>query len=94
MAGRKPKHTTEHDEEIERLYVQEKMSLSKIAQKFNMNAMTIKRKLIKRGVEIRGISVAMSIHHLRRNSENQGGLNKVTGDLQIEEADPNESWLD
>lgn len=93
--SRAPNVGNEHDDEIERLYVKEKLSMSAIARKFGIQVMTVKRKLMKRGVEIRGIATAMTIHHLKKKRDNvEGSSNKVTGDLQHSKEDDDDDWLD
>jgi len=97
---RKPNFGTEHDDEIERLYIKEKLSMSAIAKKLGMQTMTVKRKLLKRGVEIRGISTAMTLHHLRnrRYETPRNTMGKVTGDIQNDDVfcdnSEDDDWLD
>lgn len=93
--GRKSIYGPEHDEEIERLYVTEKLSMSEIGKRLDMPAMVVKRKLVKRGVSIRNMSVSQSLRFLRKQraeqeSQSQSGMNRTTGDL-MENSD--EEWL-
>ena len=61
------KYGDDHNNEILRLYVEEELSLSKIAQKFSMHPEVIKRKLKSMGViAIRGKKEAMMVFHRQR----------------------------
>ncbi len=92
--GRPTKYTHDHDDEIARKYQEESMSLRALSLEYEIPVMTIKRRLIKRGVEIRNISTAMTLFH--RNRKESGGsettgnsadrnFNRVTGVIQFDD---------
>ena len=67
--GRKPIHGDENNEEIKRLYVEEEASLNAIGRQFGMHPQIVKRKLSKMGVETRGKSTAMKLHHQQKKGK-------------------------
>jgi hypothetical protein len=58
--GRPSKYTHDNDENIEQKY-RGGASLSSLSKEYDIPVMTIKRRLIKRGVEIRNLSTAMKL---------------------------------
>ena len=89
--GRKTKYTHDHDDEIEKKYVDENMSLSALSKEYSIPVMTIKRRLIKRGVEIRGISTAMNLFHKAKGSNGASDvaerIQRTTGVVQFDNQD-------
>ena len=87
--GRNTKYTHDHDDEIERKYVEEKMSLSALSKEYSIPVMTIKRRLMKRGVEIRNISTAMNLFHKGRNqsSDVDERIQRTTGVVLFDDQD-------
>lgn len=89
--GRKTIYTHENDDAMEKKYIEENVSLRSLSKEYGIPVMTIKRRLIKRGVEIRNISTAMKLFHGSKKvtasedaSENQ---NRVTGVVQFDDQD-------
>jgi len=68
MAGRPTKYTHDHDDTIEQRY-RDGASLSELSREYAIPAMTIKRRLIKRGVEIRNLSTAMKLMNERKRGK-------------------------
>ena len=58
--GRPTRYTHENDDTIERKYVAG-ASLSALSREYGIPVMTIKRRLQKRGVEIRNLTTAMKV---------------------------------
>lgn len=68
--GRRQKYGDEVNPRILELY-NNNISLSKIGKELGIHPQVIKRKLIKMGVEIRGISEAMVVHHKVRKGNKE-----------------------
>jgi hypothetical protein len=90
--GRKTLYTHDNDDDIERMYVEENVSLRSLSKEFSIPVMTIKRRLIKRGVEIRNISSAMRLfHELKKDNRASASTdasenpNRVTGVVQFDD---------
>ena len=92
--GRPTKYTHDNDDEIARKYQDESMSLRALSLEYEIPVMTIKRRLIKRGVEIRNISTAMTLFHKNRktsstpdttDSSTDRNFNRVTGVIQFDD---------
>jgi len=89
--GRKTIYSHENDDNMERMY-QDGASLRSLSKEFGIPVMTIKRRLIKRGVEIRNISTAMKLFHgSKKNNkvvaseEVSENPNRVTGVVQFDD---------
>lgn len=107
--ARPTKYTHEHDSEIARKYQEDKVSLRSLSREYEIPVMTIKRRLIKMGVEIRNISTAMTLHHLRRKDADNaaeaakasnGGLQRANGVVNFDDdpvftndEDENDEWI-
>lgn len=53
------KYHGEKDGEIRRMYVEEQKSMKQIGQKLGLHVETVKRRLVKMGVQIRGHRTSM-----------------------------------
>jgi hypothetical protein len=88
--GRPTKYTHDNDDEIARRYQEDAMSLRALSLEYSIPVMTIKRRLIKRGIEIRNISTAMTLFHKNRKPESNtngadSNFNRVTGVVQFDD---------
>jgi len=86
--GRKTKYSHDNDDEIARKYTEEKVSLSALSKEFGIPVMTIKRRLIKKGVEIRNFKTAMGLLKKTRASDSSDvdeRIQRVTGVVQFED---------
>ena len=99
--GRKTLYSHEFDEDMERKY-NDGASLRSLSKEYGIPVMTIKRRLSKRGVEIRNISSAMKLFHgnkstgaSRVSEEVSENPNRTTGVVQFDDQakeDKDDTW--
>jgi hypothetical protein len=78
--GRPTKYSHDNDDAIQQKY-ETGASLSSLSREYSIPVMTIKRRLIKRGVEIRNLTTAMQV--MKENRQNRSVANNRSDERNV-----------